>query len=100
MQGTDAVLIDCEACEVQFCDANSPFKDSLQFLGSSLATLAKNLLKMGLESFNHHSRMFIGVEAWEFRLLVRKGVYLYEYLDCWENMDEEQIPPRRRSPRS
>ena len=42
------------------------FKDSLQFLGSSLATLAKNLLKTGLDSFKHLSRKFPGTEAQEF----------------------------------
>ena len=46
------------------------FKDSLQFQGSSLATLGKNLLKTGLESFKHLSRRFLEVEAGEFRLLV------------------------------
>ena len=53
------------------------FKDSLQFLVSSLATIAKNLLKRGLESFKNLSRKFIGTEAREFRLHVRKGVYPY-----------------------
>ena len=38
-------------------------KDSLQFLGSSRATLVKNLLKTGLESFKHLSRQFLGTEA-------------------------------------
>ena len=70
------------------------FKDSLQFLGSSLATLAKNLLKTGLESFKHLTRQFLGTEAQEFRLLVRKGVYPYEYMDSWEKMDEQQLPPK------
>ena len=70
------------------------FKDSLQFLGSSLATLAKNLLKTGLESFKHLTRQFLGTEAQEFRLLLRKGVYPYEYMDSWEKMDEQQLPPK------
>ena len=75
------------------------FKDSLQFLGSSLATLAKNLLKTGLESFKHLSMKFLGTEAQEFRLLERKGVYPYEYMDSWEKLDEQQFHPRRRSTR-
>ena len=29
-----------------------------------------------------------------FRLLVRKGVYPYEYMDSWEKMDEQQLPPK------
>ena len=50
------------------------YKDSLQFLGSSLATVAKNLLKTGLESFKHLQQRFLMLEAREFRLLVGKGV--------------------------
>ena len=70
------------------------FKDSLQFLGSRLATLDKNLLKTGLESFKHLSRKFLGSEAQEFRLLVRKGVYKYEYRDSWDKMEDQQLPPK------
>ena len=70
------------------------FKDSLQFLGSSLATLAKKLRKTGRESFKHLSSKFLGVEAREFRLLVRKGVYPYEYMDSSEKIDEQQLPPK------
>ena len=58
------------------------FKVSLEVVGSSLASLAKNLLKTGLESFNHLSKKYLGLEAREFRLLVRKWVYPYEYMDC------------------
>ena len=70
------------------------FKDSLQFLGSSLATLAKNLEKTGLESFVQLRKKFHGFEAQDMRLLVRKGVYPYEYMDSWEKMDETQLPPK------
>ena len=48
------------------------FEDSLQFLGSSLATLAKNLEKTGLESFVQLRKKFHGFEAKNMRLLVRK----------------------------
>ena len=41
----------------------------------------QNLLKTGLESFKHLTRQFLGTEAQEFRLLVRKEVYPYEYMD-------------------
>ena len=59
------------------------FKDRLQFLGSSLASLAKNLVKTGLESFKQLQRKFIMLEAQEFRLLLRNGVYPYEYMDSF-----------------
>ena len=69
------------------------FKDSLQFLGSSLATLDKNQKKTGLESFVQLRKKFHGFEAQDMRLLVRKGVDPYEYMDSWEKMDERQLPP-------
>ena len=33
-------------------------------------------------------------EAQDFRLLVRKGVYPYEYMYSFEKMDEQQLPPK------
>ena len=30
----------------------------------------------------------------KFVLLLRKGVYLYEYMDSWEKLDENSIPPK------
>ena len=67
------------------------FKDSLQFLGSSLGTLAKNIAKTGLESFVQLRKKFHGFEAQDMRLLVRKGVYPYEYMDSWEKK-EQHVP--------
>ena len=63
------------------------FKESLEFPVSSLATIAKNPLKTGLESFKQLSRKFIGTEAREFHMLGRKFVYPYEYMDSCEKMD-------------
>ena len=34
------------------------------------------------------------VEEKELRLLVRKGIYLYDYMDSLEKMNEEQLPPK------
>ena len=68
--------------------------DSLMFLGASLATLAKNLQKTGLESFIRLPKKFHGFEAEDMRLLVRKGVYPYEYMDSCEKMEERQISPK------
>ena len=76
------------------------FKDSLQFLGSSLDTLAKNLLKTGLESFKHLSRKLIGTEAQEFRLIVRKGCTPTNTWTVGKRWTSCNSHPRRRSTRS
>ena len=31
----------------------------------------------------------------KFILLLRKGVYLYEYMDCWEKVDETSLPDKK-----
>ena len=31
----------------------------------------------------------------KFILLVKKGVYLYEYMDCWERFDEKPLPDKK-----
>ena len=49
---------------------------------------------MGLESFKHLSRKFLGIEARKVRLLEGKRVYSDVYLDWWAKMDEQQLPPK------
>ena len=72
------------------------FKDSLQFLASSLETLAANLLRSGEDRFKQLARAFTenNQPHPNFNLLLRKGVFPYEFLDSWEKMDEQQLPPR------
>lgn len=65
------------------------FIDSLQFLNSSLETLVNNLVKskwsfplMGsLENNENH-----------LSLLLRKGIYCYEYVDSLEKLKETKLP--------
>jgi len=61
------------------------FIDSLQFLNCNLDTLVKNLEKGGEEKFEHMARLHPDKE--QFKLLLRKGVYPYEYMDGPERMD-------------
>ena len=70
------------------------FKDSYQFLGSALSTLADNLAKCGLNKFEHLKQQFPDVSDENFKLIVRKGVYPYEYMDSMERLDEGQLPPK------
>ena len=54
------------------------FIDSMQFLNSSLEVLVKNLLET---DFKHLSQDFIGDLL---KLVKKKGVYPYEYMDSFK----------------
>ena len=37
---------------------------------------------------------FYNGDLYKFFLLLRKGIYSYEYVDSWERFDENTIPPK------
>ena len=43
-------------------------------------------------NFNHISR-FWGCDE-KFRLMIRKGVYPYQYMDGWKKFEETSLPPK------
>ena len=81
---------------VTFSIGNLKFKDSLQFLNSSLDKLGKNLAAKS-NAFNHLKEYFL--EKWghlpaeAFQMLTRKGVYPYSYMDSWGKF-ELGLPPK------
>ena len=60
------------------------FIDSFKFLSSSLDSLVNNLAKGG-----HQFWGFEGYNSEQRSLLIRKGVYPYEYMDSWEKFRSE-----------
>ena len=52
----------------------------------------KDLDEVLKQNFNHTSR-FWGCNE-KFRLMIRKGVYLYEYMDGWKKFKETSLPPK------
>ena len=40
---------------------------------------------------------FCNDDLYKFVLLLRKGVYPYEYMDSWEKFDENTLPPKEAS---
>ena len=63
------------------------FIDSTKFMSSSLDSLVNNLAKgghqfFGFESYNSH----------QCKLLIRKGIYPYEYMDSWDKFEETSLP--------
>ena len=67
------------------------FKDSNQFLSPALERLAANLLKAGRENFVHLLHEFPVNENVD--LLLRKGVYPYDYMDAVMRFAEVEMPP-------
>ena len=65
------------------------FIDSIRFMASSLDSLMNNLVKDGrkLSGFEDYSDKL-------YELLIRKGVYLYEYMSSWDKFDEMELPPK------
>ena len=70
------------------------FKDSYQFLGFSLAQLTKELSASGSAVFSHLRKQFPTLAEEDFKLLLRKGVYPYEYMDDWEKLKLPQLPAK------
>ena len=65
------------------------FIDSCRFMASSLDKLASNLD----DDQCKHLREFYKEEE-VFRLMRRKGVYPYDYMDSWEKFEETSLPPK------
>ena len=64
------------------------FVDTMHFMSSSLEKLVKNL-----ERFPHTSKYF---SADQLDLVLRKGVYPYEYVDCLDKLIKTKLPSKDR----
>ena len=65
------------------------FIDSFQFMRSSLDSLVNNLARGG--------NVFFGFEEYsenQYKLLIRKGIYLYECIPDWDKFKETKLSPR------
>ena len=77
--------IDKNGSEVPI-DMDLIFIDSFRFMSSSLDSLVNNLSRGG-----HKFRGFMGYTQKQRSLLVRKGVYPYEYMDSWSKFEEDRL---------
>ena len=65
------------------------FIDSFKFISSSLDSLVNNLARGDSE--------FFGFEEYsenQYKLLIKKGIYPYEYMTDWDKFKETKLPPR------
>jgi len=69
-------------------------KDSLQFMAESLDNLAASLLRSGEEQFNLLRREFAeyAQNPVKWNMLMRKGVYPYDYMDNMDRFTERSLP--------
>ena len=70
------------------------FKDSLMFMNASLERLGKNLLAAGRHHFNHLLIEFHDTPNAAIDLLLRKGIYPYDYMDDMGRFDETALPTK------
>lgn len=66
------------------------FIDSFRFMGASLDTLSSSLQK---EDFKNLKKEFNNLDEETFDLLSRKGVFCYDYINCWDKLKETELPP-------
>ncbi|KAK3740309.1 hypothetical protein QZH41_010880 [Actinostola sp. cb2023] len=76
---------------ISFSIGNLDFIDSLQFMNASLEKLVCNLAKEGDNKFSILKKY---IETSKVPLLLRKGVYPYDYMDNIEKFKEPQLPPK------
>ena len=74
---------------ISFAMDRFEFKDSCQFLQSSLEKLAESLNKENGD-YKILSSEFNG----KIDLLIQKGVYPYEYMDSIDRFNEDKLPPK------
>ena len=65
------------------------FIDSFKFMSSSFDSLTNNLVRGGKKLFG-----FEKYTPKQYELLVKKGIYPYEYMSEWEKFKETKLPPK------
>ena len=74
---------------ISFTIDSLKFIDSFQFMGSSLDQLVSNLSK---DSFNYTDLEFKEFDNYQLKLLKKKGVYPYSYMDSFNRFEETELP--------
>ena len=78
---------------ISFSVGNLRFIDSFQFMSTSLEKLVSNLAQEGRPNFKQLCKHIEGVEKQD--LMLRKGVYCYDYVDKPERLLEKNYPIRK-----
>ena len=76
--------------------------DSYRFMQDSLSTLVDNLSELKINEIEggvltkrfYNTYQLSDNDINKFRLLLRKGVYPYEYMDSWKRFNETELPSK------
>ena len=82
---------ECEgSCEITHTDENSVAHGKCKdcYSGYSKRQLNKNFI------FDNFLNLRVSRNDEQFRLLLRKGVYPYEYMSSWDKFEETKLPPK------
>ena len=75
--------------EEKFKEIDLRFIDSFKFMSSRLDSLSGNLARGG-----HKSWGFKRYTEQQRELLIKKGIYPYEYMDSWDKFNENKLPDK------
>lgn len=78
---------------ISFSYAGYEFKDSCQFMPSSLDALVKNLKREDKKITINHFKQF-GYDDEKIDLILRKGVFPYEWFNDMSKLEETELPER------
>ena len=76
--------------------------DSCRFMQDSLSNLVDNLSELKIKEIDndvlikrfYNTYKLSKNDTNKFKLLLRKGVYPYEYMDSWKRFNEKKLPPK------
>lgn len=68
------------------------FIDTYRLMLSSLSTLASNFITSGFEKFGEPSKVF---STEDMRLVTRKGIYPYKFINNWSKLEETDLPVKK-----
>ena len=89
---TKSIVVDTytdkKTAKLKIVKKNIRFTDSFKFMSSSLGKLADNL---GRDKFYGISKCF---PEEKLDLLLRKGVYPYDFVDSLDKLNEKELPPK------
>ena len=80
--------------ENKFIDNLRSMISSLSCHLDNLSEINKKILLIELSEKFPNTYRFCNRDLNKFSLLLRKGVYSYEYMDSWERFNETKVPPK------